>query len=135
MRIPILLMLLAAACSSNLDPAQPGVAMRQVAAAAPGQAARGEVRGDQLVVSAHYSLRHGCRVLSGRLEQKPGVLRLVIVGTRSAQHCAQDWSDYDYEAITAGIPRGTYQLTVVHVAAEAGPRPLPIVLRRDVQID
>jgi hypothetical protein len=134
MRGMALLTLLAVACSSELEPGLPRVAVRQ-AAAAPGRAPTAEVRGDRLVVGGHYSLRHGCRALSGRLEQKPGVLRLLIVGTRSAQPCAEGWSDYDYEAVTAPVPSGSYQLTVVHVAAEAARRPLPIVLRRDIQID
>jgi hypothetical protein len=134
MRTGVLLVLLAAACSSELEPRLPRVAVRQVTAAAPGQPPRVEVRGDRLVVGGHYSLRDGCRALSGRLEQKPGVLRLVIVGTGRAEPCVEDWSHYDYEAVTAPIPHGTYQLTIVHVAAEWSRRPLPIVIRQDVQI-
>ena len=135
MRRAVLLSLMAAACSSELEPGLPRVAVRQVSAAAPGQAPRVEVRGDRLIVTGHYSLRYGCRRLSGHIEQKPGILRLAIVGSGPVQRCAEDWSHFDYEALTGPLPVGTYQLTVVHVAAERSRRPLPIVLRRDVRIE
>jgi hypothetical protein len=135
MRRAVLLSLMAAACSSELEPGLPRVAVRQVSAAAPGQAPRVEVRGDRLIVAGHYSMRYGCRRLSGHIEQKPGALRLAIVGSGPLQRCAEDWSHFDYEVLTGPLPAGTYQLTVVHVAAERSRRPLPIVLRRNVRIE
>jgi len=135
MRRAVLLSLLAAACSSELEPGVPSVAVRQVSAAAPGQTPRVEVRGDRLVVVGHYSKRYGCRRLTGKLEQKPGVLRLAIVGSEPTQRCTDDWSHYDYEALTGPLPFGIYQLTLVHVAAERPRWPTPIVLRQDVRIE
>jgi hypothetical protein len=127
--------MLAAACSSELEPGLSRVVVRQVSTAGPEQPPRAEIRVDRLVVIGHYSKRAGCRRLTGTLDQKPGILKLTIVGSEPTQGCPQDWSHYNYEAVTSPLPFGTYQLTVVHVAAEWPRRPVPIVLRQDIRIE
>jgi hypothetical protein len=111
------------------------VLVRVLPASEPARRTTAVVQGDVLVVQGRYALRGGCRTLSGEIEEKPGALKLSIVGHLPARPCADSSSAMDYEARIGPLAPGSFQLTVVAVVAERRRWVVPIALRQDIRIE
>jgi hypothetical protein len=124
-----------AACGTELGPTSPRVLVRVLPASEPARRTTAVVQGDVLVVKGRYALRAGCRTLSGEIEEKPGALKLSIVGHLPARPCDDSSSAMDYEARIGPLAPGSFQLTVVAVVAERRRWVVPIALRQDIRIE
>jgi hypothetical protein len=74
----------------GVEPSSPRVLVRQHRPAGEAGATSATVQGNVLIVRGRYSLRGGCRTLSGVLDEKPGALKLKIIGTAPRQPCAEE---------------------------------------------
>jgi hypothetical protein len=127
--------ILATACSAGVEPSATRVLVRQHRASTENRSTTATIQGNVLIVRGQYGAGGGCRVLRGAVEEKPGVLKLEVIGTAPKQPCANDPGPYDYEARVGPLPPGAFQLTVITRPAELVRRPLAIALRTDLRVE
>ena len=127
--------LLATACSAGVEPSSTRVLVRQGRASSENRVTRATVQGNVLIVRGQYGAGGGCRVLSGAVMEKPGVLKLEIIGSVPSILCPDDPRPYTYEARVGPLVPGAFQLTVVTRPAELRRRPVPIALRTDLRVE